>query len=140
MTDDAQPAALADQLDEGSRVATPTAPQQPSLPAESPVSEGSAPDRDQEEIKAFSSSLASIMDSSLNLSDSSNSHRHVHDASSSKGHMVLPLPSASTSSAHAYVLPDFHGEEPLVDICDLPAEVTRADISIASVYSTCSSA
>jgi Gdp/GTP exchange factor required for growth at low temperatures len=118
-----------------SRVATPVVPSH--QPDQHPgSSHTTAPGDDSDDIRAFSASLASILDTTLNLNDQGTAHAndsHPHAGPShSNGHKVLPLPTPSSSKAQSmYVLQDVRGEEAVVDLSDLPPEIASADISIA---------
>lgn len=130
---------LAEDDDDESRVATPTAAtQQGSLPSTHPSTSPPtpAPADDNDDIRAFSASLASMLDTTLNLTDGgaapATETQPPPAAPAANGHIVLPLPTASSSRVQsAHILPDTPGEETIISLDDLPPEVAAADISIA---------
>ena len=138
-----QTTSVAAQEDE-SRVATPVAASHhPTLPSDQRLAHASEDNSD--DIAAFSASLASMLDSTLNLNDGgaakpNDSHPNsvgpsYANPNANGQHKVLPLPTPSASRAQsAYILPDVRGEEAVVDLSDLAPEIASADISIARAY------
>lgn len=128
---------LGDSDEDGDRVATPTAASHRGSPLVEHNTVASstpapAPEDDSDDIRAFSASIASILDNSLHLTDpgatNSSEPHSTAAAHSTNGHIVLPLPASSSRAQSSYILPDPRIEEAVVD---LPPDIATADISIA---------
>ena len=115
-------------------MATPiAASHQSSLPQERSSTGSSAPisGDDGDDIRAFSASLASMLDTTLNLANGAPNSTEAHPgtpAPSANGHIVLPLPASSSRAQSSYMLPAPRLEEAVID---LPPDIASADISIS---------
>lgn len=118
-------------------MATPiAASHQSCLPHEPPSTGSSAPiaGDDGDDIRAFSASLASMLDTTLNLTNGGANSNEAHPgtpAPPTNGHIVLPLPASSLRTHSPYVLPGPRLEEAVID---LPPDIASADISISPDY------
>lgn len=115
-------------------MATPiAASHQSSLPHEHSSTGSSAPisGDDGDDIRAFSASLASMLDTTLNLAGEGANSNEAHPgtpAPPTNGHIVLPLPASSSRTHSSYMLPAPRLEEAVID---LPPDIASADISIS---------
>lgn len=118
--------------DDSSRVATPTAPSRRTSLAGDRHTTSDAND----DIRAYSASLASELDTILHLHEASGAPPTESHPNPPNAPIVLPLPTPSASRAQStYVLPDVRGEEAVVNLSDLPPDIATADISIAPDFS-----
>lgn len=110
-----------------SHVSTPVACHQPSLSADYRAIELS----NQEGIDSFSASLASMLDSTLNLADADASKLDNVTSKLGPRTIVLPIPIATSAGLPpAFASPEVHGEEMIVSLEDLPQEAATADITV----------